>query len=265
MTDYALKLSDVEVQRYLLMAGHARATEADLWSTAGIAPGARVADVGCGPGAVTVTMAEVVGPDGSVDGVDGDPGAVELATSLIGQSGRSNATARVGAADATGLEPASYDVVVMRHVLAHNGGREQAIVDHLATLLKPGGCTYLLDGDLTAIRMRGAPAGVEEISQRYLAYQTARGNDMQMGLRLGELVTGAGLDLVEFRGWYAIVSPPPGFRPPSWAARDAMVDAGLATTADVERWGAAFAELDAMADRPTFFMPGFVAIGRRTT
>lgn len=262
MTDYALQLSDVEVQRYLLMAAHARASEADLWTTAGIVPGARVADVGCGPGAVTVTMAEVVGPDGRVDGVDGDPEAVRLATSLISHSA-ARATVRVGAADATGLEPASYDVAVMRHVLAHNGGREQAIVDHLATLVRPGGSVYLVDADLTAIRMRGAHPAVEEMSQRYVAYQTARGNDMQIGIRLGELLSGAGLEVVDFRGWYTILEPPPGMRPPPWAARDAMVEAQFATVDDVERWRAAYAELDDRPKRPTLFMPGFTAIGRR--
>ena len=263
MTDYALQLSDAEVQRYLMMAAVARDTEAEQWATAGIVPGARVADVGCGPGAATVTMADVVGPNGSVDGVDGDPKAIELATALIAKSGRTNATAQVGAADATGLEPASYDVVVMRHVLAHNGGREQAIVDHLASLVRPGGCVYLVDAVLTAIRMRGAPDGVDEISQRYVAYQTSRGNDMEIGLRLGELLTGAGLELVDFRGRYTIVEPPPGMRPPPWAAREAMVEAGFATPQDLERWAAAYAEVDAMEKRPTLFMPGFTAIGRR--
>ena len=265
MTDYALQLSDAEVQRYLAMAAIARADEAEQWAVAGIVPGARVADVGCGPGAVTVTMAEVVGDAGSVDGVDGDPKAIELANSLIEKSGRANVTARVGSADATGLEPSSYDVVVMRHVLAHNGGREQAIVDHLASLVHPGGCVYLADAVLTAIRTRGTPPELDEIARRYVDYQTSRGNDMEIGLRLGELLTAAGLELVLFRGSYTIVTPPPGMRPPPWAARDAMVAAGFATPDDVERWGAAYAEADAMTERPTLFVPGFTAIGRRTT
>lgn len=265
MTDYALQLSDVEVQRYLRMATFARTAEAEQWALAGIAPGARVADVGCGPGAVTVTMAEIVGDAGTVNGVDGDPLAIELATSLIAQAGRSNATAVVGAADATGLEPSSYDVVVMRHVLAHNGGQEQAIVDHLASLVRPGGCVYVADAVLTAIRTRGMPPEIDEIGQRYVDYQTSRGNDMEIGLRLGELITGADLELVDFRGSYSIVATPPGVRPPPWAAREAMIEAGFATPEDVERWDAAYAEVDAMTEPPTLFLPGFTAIGRRSS
>lgn len=38
---------------------------------------------------------------------------------------------RLGEAEATGLPRAYYDVAVLSHVLAHNGGREQAIMDHL--------------------------------------------------------------------------------------------------------------------------------------
>ena len=45
MSEYALKLSDVEIARYRWMAERARVAEADLWQRAGIAPGARIADV----------------------------------------------------------------------------------------------------------------------------------------------------------------------------------------------------------------------------
>jgi ubiquinone/menaquinone biosynthesis C-methylase UbiE len=64
MSDYALALSEAEIGRYRMMAAVARRDEAAQWEAAGIIPGARVADVGCGPGAVLVAMAEVVGtPD----------------------------------------------------------------------------------------------------------------------------------------------------------------------------------------------------------
>src|SRR6476661_870840 len=48
---YALLLSDAERARYRLMAERASSEEAQLWQQAGIRPGARVADIGCGPGA----------------------------------------------------------------------------------------------------------------------------------------------------------------------------------------------------------------------
>jgi ubiquinone/menaquinone biosynthesis C-methylase UbiE len=49
---YVLTLSEDELRRYRFMADAARQIEQDLWQTAGITPGATVADVGCGPGAL---------------------------------------------------------------------------------------------------------------------------------------------------------------------------------------------------------------------
>ncbi len=263
MSGYTLALSPEEIGRYRMMAEMARSVEAAQWEAAGIRPGATVADVGCGPGAVTVAMAEVVGPSGSVVGADGDAGAVAAAEKLIASVGVTNASVREGRADETGLEPGAFDVVVMRHVLAHNGGREQAIVDHLATLCRPGGSVYLIDVEMTAMRLTGISPDLEDLGDRYVEFLRSRGNDPQVGLRLAELLGNAGLEVSDHRGFYNILSPQPGIRPPHWAARDAMVASGHASAADLARWQAAFEALDAAGERPTIFAPLFSATGRR--
>ena len=145
---YALELDEREVARYRMMADQARAAEADLWELAGIGPGARVADVGCGPGALLPALSAAVGPEGRVQAVDADPAAV--AGALVAAAALANVSVAEGRADRTGLEPGSPDAVMLRHVLAHNGGAEDAIVAHLATLPRPGGCLYLVDADGTA-------------------------------------------------------------------------------------------------------------------
>ena len=263
MPDYALTLSEAELGRYQWMAANARRIEAQFWAEAGIVEGAAVADVGCGPGAIATVTAQIVGPTGRVAAVDQDETAVETATALAAQLGLTNVTFQHGDATATGLEPESFDVVIMRHVLAHNGGREQAIVDHLASLLKPGGCVYLLDVEMTGIRTRPVAPDLDEIGSRYRAFHAGRGNDTSVGLRLGELVQAAGLELVVHRGWYEIGDLPPGFRPPAWAAREAMVAAGVADQADLDRWNAALEWRDAHPSRLTVFIPYLSAIGRR--
>jgi SAM-dependent methyltransferase len=261
--EYALALDDAEVARYRLMAEQARAAEADLWPLAGVVAGARVADVRCGPGALLPALADAVAPGGQVTGVDADPGAVAAAGALVAAAGLAGVTVREGRADRTGLEPGTMDVVMLRHVLAHNGGVEDAIVAHLATLLRPGGCLYLVDTDGTAVRTVPEDPDLDDLQRRYLALHAARGNDLRAGLRLGERLERAGLELVEFRGAYLIRPMPPGLRPPQWAAREAMVAAGVATQEDVARWAGAFDRLDAAAARPTVFVPMFTAVGRR--
>ncbi|MGH9122063.1 MAG: class I SAM-dependent methyltransferase, partial [Acidimicrobiales bacterium] len=126
-SNYSLALSEAERRRYRSMAAAAAEQEADDWAAAGISAGARVADVGCGPGAVLRVIAERVGGSGTAIGVDGDSNAVALAREETADLPQ--ASAEVGRADASDLPEGSFDAVMCRHVLAHKGGREQATID----------------------------------------------------------------------------------------------------------------------------------------
>ncbi len=260
---YALQLSDDELARYRLMADRAQAQEADLWELAGLAPGARVADVGCGPGAMLVKLAEIVGPGGHVVGVDGDEQALQTARAVLATTGVRNAEVHLGRAEDSGLLEASFDAVVLRHVLAHNGVLEQLIVDHLAGLVRPGGRVYLVDGDLTTISVEPSVPDADDLMARYRQWHAERGNDLRVGRRLARLGRAAGLVVDAFRGWFEIAEWPNGMRGPAWAAREAMVRSGLATVDDLARWAAAFDEIDSWPDRPEFMMGAFAAVCRR--
>jgi SAM-dependent methyltransferase len=265
---YSLVLSDQEVARYRMMAAMARSTEADAWARAGIVAGARVADVGCGPGLVLVELADVVGPGGSVTGVDREESAVATATAMVARAGAGHAGVRRGEAWRTGLDPGSLDVVNIRHVLAHNTTEHRlAILRHALDLLVPGGRLYLVDADLTAARVDPPDADVEDLTERYCRHLVDTGRDPQVAAHLGALVRDAGFELVERIP--TIVMPPPEslaeIRPPAWAARDAMVASGHATAADVERWDAALTRFTATAVeiQAAWLVPIHTVIGRR--
>lgn len=265
MAEYSLKLSDVELARYELMAAKAREVEAELWAKAGVVAGATIADIGCGPGAVAVALARHVGPEGRVLAVDGAAEAVAMARAVTERAGVANVVVEEARAEATPVPPGSVDVVMIRHVLAHNGGREAAIVGHAASLVRPGGCVYLVDVAITALQTRPSDPDLEDLNARYRQWHERQGNDLSVGLRLSELLEEAGLETIEFGGRFDIISPAPGFRPPSIAAKQSLIDAGLATEDDVARWEAAFRRMDGLERRPVVFAPVFCAIGRRPT
>jgi hypothetical protein len=173
---------------------------------------------------------------------------------------------QVGQADDTRLEAGTYDVVMCRHVLAHNGGRETAIVNHLASLAAVDGCVYLVDVDATALRFSSLGPELEDLNDlndRYRELHRTKGNDLSVGLRLGDLLTDAGLTIESYACRSPVLRVPPGVRPPAWAAREEMVAAGLASETDIKRWQEAFSRLDSAKRRPWLFAPNFVAIGRR--
>lgn len=263
MANYALTVTDAEIARYQMMAQEAVKTESGRWVAAGIVTDARVADVGCGPAAVSVELARLVGPSGSVIAVDQEQSAITAAIEVIRRSGVANVDLRCARADASGIEASSLDVAMLRHVLAHNGGREQAIVNHLATLVRPGGTVYLVDVDVTAIRALDSDPDLEDLIDKYTGFLRARGNDPSIGLRLGRLIEAAGLELLSFDGLCSPTRMAPGMRSPAWAARRAMLAEGTVATADLQRWEAAFSRLDAAAIRPTLFVPLFIATGKR--
>lgn len=263
MPGYALRLSDDERGRYRFMAEAALRTEREHWEAAGIVEGATVADVGCGPGAISAVLAGLVGDTGRVLSVDGDPETVAAARETAELAAAANVTVTEGDAADTGLDPGSVDAVMIRHVLAHNGGREEAIVQHAASLVRPGGSVYLVDIEGGGVHFRPSDPDVEHLGATYARWHAEQGNDLSVGLRLAELLEAAGLEVTHFEGRFQIVKAPTGMRPPGWAARDAMLASGVATADDVARWAVALERLDGLEERPTLFAPLFTASGRR--
>jgi len=88
------------------MAQSAARMEQDLWEAAGVVEGAVVADVGCGPGAISLVLADLVGSAGRVFAVDRDAGAVEAARSAVARAGIHTVTVDVGDAHGSGTASA---------------------------------------------------------------------------------------------------------------------------------------------------------------
>lgn len=260
---YALEVSEAERMRYREMARRAREQEGERWQRYGVVPGARVADVGCGPGAVLVVLADIVGPEGSVTGVE--PNAVARAAALeeIGRSGLGNARVVEGSGTATTLDEGTCDVVMIRHVLFHVGDAVHAVLEHAVTLLRPGGHLYTVDVDLTASRLSVADADFDERAERYLDFQRNRGNNVSIGPKLGPLLAGVGLELLEHEG---LIQKVPGallaMGGPMLAARHEMLAAGTITEDDARRYDAA-AQRVATTPNAAMFLAQYIAVGRK--
>jgi ubiquinone/menaquinone biosynthesis C-methylase UbiE len=115
-----------------------RASAARLVELAGLRPGDRVLDLGCGRGAVLFAAASVVGPDGYVAGLDLSPGMAHATAADIARRGLRNVTARVGDAEDPGFPVGSFEAVLaglMMFITPDPG----AVLSAAHHILVPGG------------------------------------------------------------------------------------------------------------------------------
>ena len=80
---YAFGDSARELERLIHQARFIGDLTREVLVEAGLSPGMRVLDIGCGPGDVSFLAASLVGPAGEVVGVDMSPAAIEVARTRL--------------------------------------------------------------------------------------------------------------------------------------------------------------------------------------
>ena len=130
---------------------------------------ARIADLGCGTGSLSVLLAQ----EGyAVDGLDLSPEMVARARAKADAAGVS-VDLTVGDAQAPGLPPASYDVVLSRHVLWAMDDPALAL-DRWLALLASGGTLLLVEGSWST------GAGITAAQAAALVRETGREADVRL-------------------------------------------------------------------------------------
>ncbi|MGH3503631.1 MAG: class I SAM-dependent methyltransferase [Nocardioidaceae bacterium] len=163
---------------------------AALLDTAGVAPGLRCLDVGCGGGHVTCELARRVAPAGHVVGVDLDADVLELAARDAAAAGVANLAFRRG--DATAPPGDAYDVVYARFLLSHLT-EPAAVTTAMARALAPGGVLITEDIDATASFCAPHSAAFHWWVRLFRDAVHRRGGNPDIGPMLPSLLAGAGL------------------------------------------------------------------------
>ena len=155
-----------------------------------LSPGLSVLDVGCGTGAITKGIAEVVGPAGVILGVDRDAGLIERAR--VHCAALPNL--QFEEADATSLDYAArFDVVTAARALQWIADVEAAL-RCMTCAAKPGGLIVVLDYNHTLNSWEPAPP--PEFSEFYavfLAWRKGLGWDNEIANHCPALFEQAGL------------------------------------------------------------------------
>ncbi|MFB7232693.1 class I SAM-dependent methyltransferase [Streptomyces fimicarius] len=198
---YALGHAPAELDRLLLQARLYGPITARAFRQAGLGPGMRVLDVGCGAGDVTFLAAETVGPGGSVTGVDTAPEALDLARARLRDRIRGSGAGGAAGAGSVDFRRATLpdialntpvDALVGRLVLGHQD--EPAIfLRRLAELVRPGGLIAFQEFDNHSLRSVPATPLAGAVLRGIGTALRAGGKERGAGARLYSLFRQAGL------------------------------------------------------------------------
>jgi cyclopropane fatty-acyl-phospholipid synthase-like methyltransferase len=161
-----------------------------IFAEAGIRPGMKVLDLGCGAGDVAFVAASLVGPDGSVVGVDSSPQALGQARLRAEQRGL--AQVRFVEGDVHDPVPGGpFDAIVGRLVLMYVPD-PAAVLRRQATVLRPGGLVVPMEVDEATGRSLPATPLVSQ-AVAWLVEAFAKGGIPTVGPRLWAILEEAGL------------------------------------------------------------------------
>jgi SAM-dependent methyltransferase len=169
-----------------------------LFDQFGIASGARVVEIGCGPQGCLDLLAERVAPSGKVIGVERSDDAVQMARAMAADQGLGNVEVVHRDARATGLPRGEFDLVTSRLVVV-NVPRPEEIIAEAVALVKAGGIVAFHEADWIAHVCDPPLAAWDRAIEVIDSYSRSAGIDLFIGRKLARLLREAGIGQVEVR------------------------------------------------------------------
>ncbi len=136
--DYFLGTHDEELARLGLQHRVWLPAVRDCWKLAGIAAGARVLDIGAGPGYAAADLAQIVGPSGEVAAVERSARFVEAGRGMLAKHGFTNVRYHELDLMTDPLPGGGYDATWCRWVACFVSS-PALLMDKIAAALRPGG------------------------------------------------------------------------------------------------------------------------------
>jgi SAM-dependent methyltransferase len=146
-------------------------------------PGQRLLDVGCGPGTITMDLAELVGPAGHVTALETTDDALELARAEARRRETTTVDFVTGDVERLDLPDDAYDVVHAHQVLQHVSDPVAALSE-MRRVCRPGGVVAARDSDYSSFTWFPDEPGLDRWRTVYLALARANAAEPDAGRRL---------------------------------------------------------------------------------
>jgi SAM-dependent methyltransferase len=188
---YVVGHVDREVRRLLLQGRLYDDYTTYLFEQAGLRPGMRVLDIGCGPGDVSFIASRLVGATGRVLGVDASADIIEFARAGALGHGLDNVGFEAITIDDIALDE-PVDAVIGRMILMYLPDPVESL-RRLAAMVRPGGVVAFCETNLTvAGGLPDLPLWRAVLDGVVQAFRSA-GCDANFGIKLDAVFRRAGL------------------------------------------------------------------------
>jgi SAM-dependent methyltransferase len=190
--NYVLGRSDAETHRLIAQNQIYGPFTRRFLASAGITAGMKVLDLGSGAGDVALLLAELVGPQGRVIGVDTNADILDTAMLRVQAMGWTTVVFQQGDIQHLDLDE-DFDAVVGRWVLMYQPDPVD-LLRKTRVYLGPGGIVAFQESDLSNPPRPYPPAQLHDHVRRWTTPpRGAPGPDIEMGLKLFRAFQDAGL------------------------------------------------------------------------
>lgn len=153
-------------------------------------PGMRLLDCGCGPGSITVGLAELVAP-GDVIGIDANADLIATAQAAAASAGLSNVTFQTGDVYSLPFDDGSFDAIWVHALLEHLADPTAALAE-MHRVLKPGGIIGVRELDLDCFIWSPESPALGRLCDLWGRLTEANGGDAYIGKKVAALLAAAG-------------------------------------------------------------------------
>ena len=165
-----------------------------------LAPGLSVLDCGCGPGTLTLDIADRVTP-AKVWGVDFGSSQVETARANAASRAVGNVEFQEADCYSLPFAAATFDRVFSHALLEHLREPQKAVAE-FHRVLRPGGEVGLCSPDWGGFILAPPSDNLSRAIEAYQALQSKNGGDVQVGRKLGVLLGETGFEVVHMSARY---------------------------------------------------------------
>ena len=169
-------------------------------------PGMRLLDVGCGPGTISMGLAEVVAP-GEIIGVDIEESQIEMARAAAIAGGHSNAEFKVGSALDLPFESNSFDVAHAHAAMMHIPETGRA-AEEMLRVLKPGGVIACRDMIQSSCFTEPRLEDLNDVWQVFGKLLAANGGSPEMGKEIKGILHATGFTRISMTASFECFASP---------------------------------------------------------